>query len=345
MTVLAINSANGAGALVGLPAVVWLHDPIEASAGEYIVRGLLEPESLAVLYGESGCGKSTLAVSLGMSVARGDPWRDRPTKRGLVFHIGGEGVRGLRLRQRAHFTHYNIPRTAPYAVLPTAVDFSADMEGELVATVAEAASAIGEAPCLVIVDTLARCLRGDENSSQDMGRFIATCDRIRTDTGSCVLVLHHVGKDAGKGARGHSSLRAAADTELLVEGATNPRVLHVKKQRDLELAEPMGFRLEPVTLGEADGEPITACVVVHDDTAAVPKAKAAGRNQSAALSALREWSRTNPAADCIDSQTISGLLGNQSVGRKRRPEVLNYLVNARVLTPSIGGFSLDRGML
>jgi hypothetical protein len=328
-----------------LPAVVWLHDPIDTTVSDYIVRGLIEPESLAVMYGESGCGKSTLAVSLGMAIARGDLWRERPTRRGLVFHIAGEGVRGLRLRQKAHAQHYEIPRTAPYAVLPAAVDFNAEMERQLVATVLEAASAIGEAPSLVVVDTLARCLRGDENTSADMGRFIAICDQMRTETEACVLVLHHVGKDSAKGARGHSSLRAAADTELLVEGATNPRVLQVKKQRDLELAEPMGFRLEPVVLGESDGQPITACVVVHDETAAVAKPKAAGRNQASALTALKEWCRTNAGADCIDSAAISGLLHTQGIGRKRRPEVLNYLCNARVLTPAVGGYALDRGML
>ena len=68
----------------------------------------------------------------------------------------------------------------------------------------------------MVVDTLARAMTGNENAPEDMGSFVAACGRIREACEGHVLVVHHCGKDAAKGARGHSSLRAATDVELEV---------------------------------------------------------------------------------------------------------------------------------
>jgi energy-coupling factor transporter ATP-binding protein EcfA2 len=328
-----------------LPELIWLSDSFEAGRREFLVRDLLEPGSLAVLYGEPGSGKSTLAVDLAFAIATGAAWRGRETMKGLALHVAGEGSRGLRYRQAAYCQRYDVPRTAPYAVLPQALALNQGGDQDLVALIGMASQDIGCTPRLVIIDTLSRCMVGDENSPVDMPAFIRAVDYVRNATGAAVLVLHHSGKDMSKGARGHTSLRAAADTELQVEGTANPRTLQVRKQRDLELAEPMGFRLEPVAIAGDESDQVTACVVVHEETAPVQKAKPAGKNQVAATTALREWCRDHPDADCIDTMTITGVLSGQGIGRQRRPEVLNYLVNARALTPSVGGFTIDKGML
>ena len=67
---------------------------------------------------------------------------------------------------------------------------------------------------LVVIDTLARAMTGNENAPEDMGRFVAACGRIREACEGHVLIVHHCGKDQARGARGHSSLRAATDVEL-----------------------------------------------------------------------------------------------------------------------------------
>ena len=51
-------------------------------------------------------------------------------------------------------------------------------------------------------------MNGNENSPEDMGKYVASCGRIREAGGTHVMVVHHCGKDLAKGARGHSSLRA-----------------------------------------------------------------------------------------------------------------------------------------
>lgn len=357
MNIEPTRRVNGAAGPISFPShieapesrhrLLWLHDSFKVETQHFLVHNLIEPETLVVMFGEANCGKSTVAVDLGMHIAQGSSWRDRDTTKGLVLHVAGEGVRGVRMRQAAWIEHHDAPRTLPYAVLPTAVDLSAaGAVRQMVTTVLEAAAGIGEAPGLVIVDTLARCLMGDENTSLDMGRFIAGCDTIRTETKATILVIHHAGKDLTRGARGHSSLRAAADTELLIEGHMNPRSLSVKKQRDLELGDPMGFRLEPVTIGRhpETNETITAVVVAHDEAVPMRRQKATGKHQQTAIVALREYTRQHNDGH-ITSEAITGLLRAQSVPRQRRPEVLSYLVSVGVLTPAVAGYTLNASML
>ena len=70
---------------------------------------------------------------------------------------------------------------------------------------------------LVIIDTLSRALSGgNENSPDDMGNLVKHLDKIRHTLKTHLCIIHHSGKDRAKGARGHSLLRAATDTELEV---------------------------------------------------------------------------------------------------------------------------------
>ena len=111
----------------------------------------------------------------------------------------------------------------------------------------------------LIVDTLSRAMAGgDENSPVDMGRIVASADRFRAETGAHFTYVHHTGKDAARGARGHSLLRAATDTEL----ETTASALALTKQRDGELGFKIGFKLVDLVIGEdAAGNCIKSAVV------------------------------------------------------------------------------------
>jgi hypothetical protein len=64
--------------------------------------------------------------------------------------------------------------------------------------------------CLIIVDTLARCMAGDENQTADMNTAIDGCDYIRRIVGCDLILLHHQGwKDQRP--RGAIALFAALD--------------------------------------------------------------------------------------------------------------------------------------
>lgn len=81
------------------------------------------------------------------------------------------------------------------------------------------------------------------------------------DTG--VMIVHHSGKDQAAGARGHSSLRAATDTEIEITAEKKNRLIKTCKQRDGESDIVIPFRLMVIELGkDEDGDTIDTCHVV-----------------------------------------------------------------------------------
>lgn len=105
---------------------------------------------------------------------------------------------------------------------------------------------------------------GDENQGKCMGKYLFEKDRIRAATGAHVMSVHHCGKNEDNWARGHSSLRAAMDTEIRVTRPSDGFVslVTVTKHRDLPAIDPMAFSLETVELGaNRRGNAITSCLV------------------------------------------------------------------------------------
>ena len=67
------------------------------------------------------------------------------------------------------------------------------------------------------IDTLNQAAPGmDENSSEAMGEAIAAIKSIQAELGGLAMLVHHTGKDAARGLRGHSSLHAALDAAIEV---------------------------------------------------------------------------------------------------------------------------------
>ncbi|MGI4795221.1 MAG: AAA family ATPase [Janthinobacterium lividum] len=240
--------------------------PILGTAG--FVRGLLADGAMSVLYGESGTGKSFVVLDLAMHVALGWPWRGRETEQGSVLYVAAEGGHGMKNRVVALRQHLAPPPGTPFGLVPCPVDLL-DPNGDtepLVALARRAANHFGQPLKLIVVDTLSRAIAGgDENSPQAMGAFVRNIDMIREATGAHVLVVHHSGKDDARGARGHSLLRAAADTELKVTNnadATGVSTLQVTKQKDLPTEGTFHSRLVTVVLGYTEaGDEITSCVL------------------------------------------------------------------------------------
>lgn len=107
----------------------------------------------------------------------------------------------------------------------------------------------------------------EENSSEAMGSLVRHLDAIKAATGSTVAVVHHLGKDKERGARGHSLLKAAVDTEFEVSKSRDVLVLKVTKQRDLPFHNEIFFELDVVGLGrDEDGDVVTSCVVRPADS-------------------------------------------------------------------------------
>ena len=138
---------------------------------------------------------------------------------------------------------------------------------------------------LIVIDTLSRTLAGgNENMPDDMGAFVRHVDRLRDATGAHVMIVHHTGKTLSQGARGHSLLRAAVDTEIEISRPEESKrsVALVTKQRDEDTGASLAFQLRVIDLGYDDeGDMVTSCVVepVEGPVGAPVKGKAKPRPQ------------------------------------------------------------------
>lgn len=256
--------------------------------GEYLVKHLLDRGTMSVVYGPSNCGKTYLGLDLALHVALGWEWHGRKVKPGAALYLALEGGLGIADRLKAFEYHHGAdPADVPFYVIPTALnlcDPSADT-GELIAEVQR----LGQAVQMIVVDTLSRAIAGhNENDSADMTGFVRNCDRIRQETGAHVLAIHHSGKDETKGSRGHSSLRAAVDTEIEVaKDEAGTITATVRKQRDRGSGDVLAFRLEPVEVGmDEDEERVTSCVLVPADAAPIQKTPRLSPRMQQALDAL-----------------------------------------------------------
>jgi len=234
------------------------------------VEGLLTEGGASVVYGPSNCGKSFWILDLAAAVATGRDFRDElEAEQGAVVYVALEGSHGARNRIEALRREGRLPNDAPLFLCFAPVSLLEPTHAGKLAESIKAAANESSLPCrLVILDTLARAMAGgDENAGRDMTEAVASMDAIRAATGAHVVLIHHCGKDEARGARGHSSLRAAVDTEIEVtrpEGETISTV-RVTKQRDLPPGEPMPFSLRVVELGtDRRGKAITSCIVKHE---------------------------------------------------------------------------------
>jgi biotin operon repressor len=110
-------------------------------------------------------------------------------------------------------------------------------------------------PTLVVLDTLARTMAGDENSSERVGEYIKACDKIKQEWGCSVLVVHHTGHSNKDRARGSSSFYGALDAEFKVAAwGDNKLIIESTKMKDAEPPEAMAFVKLPVSLVTDEGD-------------------------------------------------------------------------------------------
>ncbi len=213
----------------------------------WMIESYLTDNSFSVIYGPSGEFKTFIVLDMALSVACGVDWRGLKVAQGSVAFVAGEGASGLFKRAYSWLVARGEGRTdAPFYTLDHSVPVT---EGEALDALIAGLEDLPEMPKLIVLDTLARNFGfGDENSTQDMNRFVSAIDALRARTGAHICAIHHTGKDSDKGARGSSVLRAAIDTEIGVkrsEGTKNVTVA-VTKQKEADEAEHKHFEMIPV---------------------------------------------------------------------------------------------------
>jgi hypothetical protein len=305
-----------------------------------LIEGLLDQGTMSVLYGDSNVGKTFVAMDMAYHIATGGMYGGMETTKSLVVYVAGEGGNGARRRMAALKDKFAPTDKPPIKLLAYPIDLRRP-DADLVPFIAalKEVSAGGQIG-LVVVDTLSRALAGgDENSPVDMGAIVKHFDMIRAETGSHLMVVHHTGKDKAKGARGHTLLRAATDTEIeIAEG-----VISVTKQRDLDKSWSSAFGLEVRTLGvNARGKPVTSCTVRLDGaTRVAAERRAPTEGETAVLRAIETLSETASRPEIgVKTKDLEAWCKDNLSGMTR--DALNShlrgLLSKRFLTKETRGF-------
>jgi len=232
-------------------------DSIQDEPVEWLIDGVIPERSFIALYGPPGSFKSFHALHIAHCVATKKDWMGRRVKKsGAVLYLCGEGFGGIGARIKACKIHHKIENGAPIYVVRHQLNLRSSAEdfNALMMAIVQLVEQTGMEFCLTIVDTLARAFGGgNENSSEDMGAFITAMGKIQEFLNCALMVLHHSGKDAAKGLRGHSSLLGAVDTELelLRFDEQMKGVLTISKQKDGADNERFGFEMVEVEIRPA----------------------------------------------------------------------------------------------
>lgn len=226
---------------------------------QWRIKKVLPQTGLAAVFGASGSGKSFAVIDMTQAIAAGHEWFGFKSKPCNVLYCALEGEGGIAGRVAAYRIRHGA--TSPnirYLVKP----FSLLESGDIL-DLAQAIKADGQSAEVAVLDTLNRAAPGaDENDSKSMGQIIAAAKELQTLIGGLVILVHHTGKDASKGLRGHSSLHAALDAAIEVRRDGDRREWVIAKSKDGEDGEAHQFKLDVVELGtDEDGEPITSCTV------------------------------------------------------------------------------------
>lgn len=256
----------------------------ELPSTKWRVKSLLPEHGLASIYGPSGSGKSFLALDLMASIVADSTFYGHKTTACPVVYVALEGTGGIAKRVEAYEMHHKITLPPTFRIVTDMLSlFSSEAS-----VFAEAVIKAGLNEGVIVIDTLAQSAPGsDENSSAHMGTIIANAQLLQKMTNSLVVLIHHTGKDASRGARGHSSLHAALDAALEVKRTQGGLEWLSAKVKDGASGNATSFRLERVVLGkDEDGDEISSCVAVGDLFRKPPLAQPNGKNQKAVLDAL-----------------------------------------------------------
>jgi len=198
----------------------------------FFIQHLLPRGGVLLLFGDAGVMKSWIAMYTAFCVSTGSDWLDFHTVQGrcllVNFEISEYGYHDRLVKVASSFT---LERQKLYSVTP-GIKFLDET-----ATMAWFYDEIIQPynPEVIILDCLAKCFGGDENSNQDLGRFFQSVGML-TAEGRTVVIIHHCNKNQlipspmGR-ARGGTRLIGDPDTVIYLADQPSGKQLQFLKTR------------------------------------------------------------------------------------------------------------------
>lgn len=228
----------------------------------WLIKGVLEANSLASLFGASGCGKSFIAVDLSLCIASGSNWHGHKVNQGSVVYFAGEGREGVRRRVAAWLQHAPdcSAMANDYFYLADRTCLLPDDTSEVIESLKHVRN-----PRLLVLDTLNRTMLGDENSTRDMTVYIQACDKIKAAYPELtILIIHHTGHSTPDRARGSVVLKSSLEAELRASRSEDGLITLVgTKGKDAPPLSSIHFELDSLMLEgwTFNGEPTYSAVL------------------------------------------------------------------------------------
>lgn len=275
---------------------------------EYLIDGLLQKDTLALVVGPTQVGKTFVMIDMLLSAGAGVPWRGKyETKkcRGLYIVAEGAGAFGQRIQawDEQHPELEAQSEEMRFETEPPNMFDAQDFKDFLPV-------AVRFKPDIIVFDTWAKTTAGaNEDKAQDTAIIYGRADELRRATGACVVFIHHTGHVENGRARGSSNLEASADTVLVLSGTPTNTVLTIKKQKDGEDDRQITMARKTVNLNEGG----TSCVIVNpgEVSAAEAKLKQIPRRKAELLRVLLEIQNQGRVVRASWLKAAGGKNGNQ----------------------------------
>jgi len=233
----------------------------------WYIKNWLQNKSLMMVHGPSGSGKTFLVLDWCLRMAaiemEGRDWCGNRTKDLPIVYLAGEGHYGLRARVAAWMQNFGVDNIK-FWMSKTGTDLNSS---EGLVKVIDNVRALPETPKVIVVDTLHRFLRGDENSASDAKSMLDSCALLMEEFDCTVVLVHHTGvsDEAQHRARGSSAWRGALDIEVSVKPAKNgPIEVIQRKMKDAEMQDSLFFDLKKVDIKgwrDEDGDQVSSVVL------------------------------------------------------------------------------------
>lgn len=304
---------------------------LSAPSTPYVVRNLVPARGLTAIYGPPGCGKSFLAMDLGFALAAGRPaWFGRRLAPTSVAYVALEGQGGIPDRVRAWLKHTGELLPANMRVWTDQFSLLDTADTERLAHLIRAELGRG---AMTVIDTLSQATPGgDENSSIDMTKAIRNADALGNIVEGPVILVHHSGKDIGRGMRGHTSLLGAVSATIEVTNGSNGwRSFTVRKNKDGPDGESSHFELVPYPVSTDQwGDEVRSCAVRELSSGPPPTPPAiTGKHQKAAMAAVRD-ALVISAAGVVWERAIEVVASALAVASNRRSTVAKETLSALI---------------
>jgi hypothetical protein len=312
----------------------------------WVIHEIFPDRGVASIYGAPSSGKTFIGIDLACRISLGHRlFFGREVGKRPVVYLALEGGRGIAKRLSAWDKANGIKSEVQIVLEPFSL-----LQDDDVDCLCRAITAKFPQGSVVIIDTLAQASPGaDENTSKDMGIIVGAANRIATEISGLVVMIHHSGKDASRGLRGHSSLNGAMDAVISItrDEASNIRTWKVAKMKDADDGASGTFELQIEQLGiDNRGNAITSCSV-REVSAVFAETKAAtarlGTNQKSVLNALKADNPSNGVWDYAEVLSVAKTAldqvpsGNRST---RAKEAIDSLCTAGHIIEYKGGYSL-----